>query len=163
MSGRNKEKMVEEAMVFNSLEHAKKVAEKEGKIIKFKLVCAGLSLLTSIVWLLYWFGCIKTAAAEDILGVPLLIGIVAMFVCTNISYFKYLWKSIVVAWFLIPVFPIDFVMCIMGAAVFFALSIYFPVVPCIMAVRQSYRKIQEAESYINASDGYTEFIPVVQL
>lgn len=155
MSRRNKEKetFIEEGMEFTSLEHAKQVAEKEGKKLKFKLICAGISLITTIVWLLYWFAGIEGTVMEEILGVPLVIGVVAMFVCTNISYFKYLWKSIVVAWFLIPIFPIDVLMCIMGAAVFFIFSIYFPIVPCIMAIRQSYQNKQEADSYIFMAEG----------
>lgn len=164
MSRKNKEKetFIEEGIEFTSLEHAKQVAEKEGKKLKFKLICAGISLLTTIVWLLYWFAGIEGTVMEEILGVPLVIGVVAMFVCTNISYFKYLWKSIVVAWFLIPIFPIDVLMCIMGAAVFFIFSIYFPIVPCIMAIRQSYGNKQEACAYILSAESYVNSVPVEQ-
>ena len=89
-----------------------------GKLIaKFgtkKLICAGISLLTTIVWLLYWFAGIEGTAMEDVLGVPLVIGVVAMFVCTNISYFKYFGKCCKITWFLIPIFPIKkqaFIFC----------------------------------------------------
>ena len=98
--------MFEKGTEFTNLNHAKQVAEKEGKKIKFKLICAGISLLTTIVWLLYWFAGIEGTAMEDVLGVPLVIGVVAMFVCTNISYFKYFGKCCKITWFLIPIFPI---------------------------------------------------------
>ncbi len=160
---KNKETMFEKGTEFTNLNHAKQVAEKEGKKIKFKLICAGISLLTTIVWLLYWFAGIEGTAMEDVLGVPLVIGVVAMFVCTNISYFKYFGKCCKITWFLIPIFPIDIIFCIMGGVAFMMASLYVPVLPCLITLYQSYITKKEAENYISVTDDYTELIPVVQL
>lgn len=160
---KNKETMFEKGTEFTNLNHAKQVAEKEGKKIKFKLICAGISLLTTIVWLLYWFAGIEGTAMGDVLGVPLVIGVVAMFVCTNISYFKYFGKCCKITWFLIPIFPIDIIFCIMGGVAFMMASLYVPVLPCLITLYQSYITKKEAENYISVTDDYTELIPVVQL
>lgn len=149
---KNKETMFEEGMQFTSLEHAKQVSEKERKKLIFKLICAGLSVLTTIVWLLFYFTGIEGTAAEDILGIPLVIGLIAMLVCTNINYLRYLWKSIKIAWFLIPIFPIDLFCSIFGAAAFFALSVYMPVIPCLMTLRQSHITKKDADEYISACE-----------
>lgn len=153
---RTKRKMFDEGMQFTSLEHAKQVSEKEGKKIKFKLICAGISVLTTVVWVIEWLTGVGQTALGDVLGVVMIIGWIAMFVCTNIRYFKYLWNSIVIAWFLIPIFPIDLMCCIVGAVVFFGFSLYAPVVPCLLALRQSHLTKREADEYISSvenSDG----------
>ena len=159
---KTKETMFEKGTEFVNLNHAKQVAEKEGKKIKFKLICSAISLVTSIAWLIYGSG-VEGTTAEDILGWFVVIGVAAMLVCTNINYFKYFGKCCKITWFLIPVFPIDLIFCVMGGAAFMMSSLYAPVVPCLISLYQSYVNKKEADNYISLTDNYTEYIPVVQL
>lgn len=164
MSGKvkTKETMFEKGAEFANLNQAKQVAEKEGKKIKFKLICAAISLVTSIAWLIYGSG-VEGTTAEDVLGWLVVIGVAAMLVCTNVSYLKYFGKCCKITWFLIPIFPIDLIFCIMGGVAFMMASLYVPVLPCLITLYQSYITKKEAENYISAADSYAEFIPVVQL
>ena len=73
---KTKETMFEKGTEFVNLNHAKQVAEKEGKKIKFKLICSAISLVTSIAWLIYGSG-VEGTTAEDILGWFVVIGIAA--------------------------------------------------------------------------------------
>lgn len=159
---KTKETMFEKGTEFVNLNHAKQVSEKEGKKIKFKLICSAISLVTSIAWLIYGSG-VEGTTAEDILGWFVVIGIVAMFACTNISYFKYFGKCCKITWFLIPIFPIDIIFCILGGTAFMMASLYVPVLPCLITLYQSYITKKEADNYISLTDNYTEDIPVVQL
>ena len=159
---KTKETMFEKGTEFVNLNHAKQVAEKEGKKIKFKLICSAISLVTSIAWLIYGSG-VEGTTAEDILGWLVVIGVAAMLVCTNISYLKYFGKCCKITWFLIPIFPVDLIFCVMGGVAFMMASLYVPVLPCLITLYQSYITKKEAENYISVTDDYAEFIPVVQL
>ena len=152
---KTKETMFEKGTEFVNLNHAKQVAEKEGKKIKFKLICSAISLVTSIAWLIYGSG-VEGTTAEDILGWFVVIGIAAMLVCTNISYLKYFGKCCKITWFLIPVFPIDIIFCIMGGVAFMMASLYAPVIPCLISLYQSYITKKEADTFISAYDYGTE-------
>ena len=149
-----REEMFVKGLQFANLSQAKQISEKEGKKLKFQLICAGISVLTTVAWLLFWFTGIEGTPAEDALAVPLILGWLAMLVGSNKNYIRYLGKSVKITWFLIPLFPIDLLMCIMGAVVFFIFSVYFPIVPCLMTVYQSYLTKKDADSYISAFESY---------
>ncbi|MBQ3007551.1 MAG: hypothetical protein IJD78_08325 [Clostridia bacterium] len=152
---KTKETMFEKGAEFVNLNQAKQVAEKEGKKIKFKLICGAISLVTSIAWLIYGSG-VEGTIAEDILGWLVVIGIAAMLICTNISYLKYFGKCCKITWFLIPIFPVDLIFCVMGGVAFMMASLYVPVLPCLITLYQSYITKKEADSYIAAYNGYSE-------
>lgn len=156
---KTKETMFEKGAEFATLNQAKQVSEKEGKKIKFKLICAAISLVTSIAWLIYGSG-VEGTTAEDILGWLVVIGLAAMLVCTNISYFKYFGKCCKITWFLIPIFPIDIIFCVMGGVAFMMASLYVPVIPCLFTLYQSYITKKEADSYISAYNYGSEPVPV---
>ena len=159
---KTKETMFERGTEFTNLNHAKQVAEKEGKKLKFKLICAAISIVNSVAWLIYNSG-VEGTAAEDILGWLVVIGFGAMLVCTNVSYLKYFAKCCKITWFLIPIFPIDLIFCVLGGVGFMMASLYAPIIPCLISIYQSYLTKKEADNYVSLTDGYTEYIPVVQL
>lgn len=156
---RKKETMFDNDVGFVNPSHAKKVLEQATKKFKLQGICSLIAIPSTIAWIITMTGVGQGTALEAVLGITSLIGWLAMIVAVNKDYFKYIAKSVKIAWYLIPVFPMDLALCIFGGAMFFAVSIYVPMIPCLMSLHQTSIIKKAAETYIAAcecDDRYVE-------
>ena len=159
MARKNKEKeiMFEKGMEFSSAAEAKAFYDKADKKFKFTLICSAIASLGSVVWALSKTAIYAHPVGMEVCDVILKIALLAMLVCTNVNYLRYLWKSIKITWFIVPIFPIDVFFAVFGAAAFLIVSLIAPVVPCLMTLYQAYINKKEAEKYLSLAGGFNSF------
>lgn len=130
-------------------EYAQKLYNKETQKFKLKLICAGISLLTSISWLFYFLlESIMPTTVEDLLLIPMAVGIIAAVVAGPITVVKTVFKIARTGWHIIPFFLLDIVGFLFGL-IFAVLGLLFvPVLYCAIILYQSYNTKKEAESFL---------------
>lgn len=145
---KSKETMFETGMQFESESYAQEVYNKADKKFKFTLICGGISLLSTIAWLLSTTSLYSYPVGTEIIDAMLKTGFIAMLICTNVNYLKYFFKAIKITWFIVPIFPIDIFFCIFGGAAFFIMSLFVPVVPCLITLNQARINKKEAAEFL---------------
>lgn len=156
---KKRETMFEKGMEFTSVADAQATYNKADKKFKFTLICSAVSILATIAWALSSTAIYAHPVGMEICDAMMKVGLIAMFIGTNVNYFKYLFKAIKITWFIIPIFPLDLFFCLFGAAAFFIFSLFLPVVPCLFTLYQTYINKKEAETYLASAGGFCEAEP----
>lgn len=114
-----------------------------------KLICAGVSLLTSVSWLIYLLlESVLPTTVEDLLLVPLGIGIIATIISGPITVVKTIFKIARTGWYIIPFFLLDIVVFLFGL-IFAVLGLLFvPVLYCAINLYQSNKTKKAAEEFL---------------
>lgn len=130
-------------------EYAQKLYEKETQKFKIKVICAGISLLTSISWLLYFLlESVLPTAVEDLLLVPLGIGIIATIVAGPITVLKTIFKVGKIGYTIMPIILLDAFCFIIGICLALAALLIVPVLYCAVILYQSYKTKKAAEEFL---------------
>lgn len=128
-------------------EYAQKTYDQESAKFKFKLICAGLSLLTSLGWLLQSvLG--DSQFASILTGILLLIGFAATIISSPITLIKTAFKLVRFGWYIVPFALVDLFGAAVGAMAAIALFGFAPVVYCVIGLYQSYLSKKEAERFL---------------
>ncbi len=130
-------------------EYAQKLYEKETQKFKIKVICAGVSLLTSISWLLYFLlESVLPTAIEDLLLIPLGIGIIAAIISGPITIIKTIFKVGKIGYTIMPIILLDIFCFIMGILVALVALVYVPILHCAVILYQSYKAKKAAEEFL---------------
>lgn len=130
-------------------EYAQKIYEKETQKFKLKLICAGVSLLTSISWLLYFLlESVSPTAIEDLLLISLGIGIIATIVSGPITIIKTIFKVGQIGYTIMPIILLDVFCFIIGIWLALAALLIAPVLHCAVILYQSYKNKKAAEEFL---------------
>lgn len=149
-------------------EYAQKLYDKETQKFKLKLICAGISLLTSISWLLFFLlESVMPTTVEDLLLIPMAVGIIVAVVAGPITVVKTVFKIAGTGWRIIPFFLLDIVGFLFGL-IFAVLGLLFvPVLYCAIILYQSYNTKKEAEAFLaldhTMSKGQTVEVPITDV
>lgn len=149
---RKKEAMFDKEVGFVNPSHAKKVLEQSTKKFKFQGICSLIAIPSTIAWVFIMSETGQGTALESVFGITSMIGWLAMIIAVNKEFFKHLAKTAKIAWYLIPIFPMDLVLSLFSGAMYFAISIYAPVIPCLMSLHQTSIIKKAAENYIAACE-----------
>ena len=126
--------------------HARELLEKESKKFKFKLICTGISVLTTIMWVL---GFVIEYIMVGISG----IGILATIICGPIEIFKIIGKFIKYGFYIGVAFPLFLILTVpMAALLAVYLLIFAPVIYSAVALYNSYQKKKDAEIFLGLLD-----------
>ena len=131
-------------------EYAQKVYDKETKRFKLKLICAGVSLIGSICGFVLFNGSgMDRGFLMSLMGILWGLGIVATFVAGSLlNFFKIILKFGQAAYNIVPYIFIDMLCFVFGAALGLIVCFVFPVVPCSLALYQSYHNLKDAKDYL---------------
>ena len=141
---------------FSSSEYAKQLYIKENKKLKFKIICAAISLFTPLVWVFFFsFKDVpfttNSQLMDNVLGffiVGLFIaGIVATIISNPVQIIKTTFKLAAFGWFLVPFIIADIMAAILGVCVSIIVLMFVPTLHCVVGIYQSYRNKKDAEVY----------------
>lgn len=130
-------------------EYAQKLYEKETQKFKMKVICAGISLLTSISWLLYFLlESVLPTTVEDLLLIPITIGMIATIIAGPITIIKTIFKVSKIGWDIMPFFILGMLGFLFGF-IFAVLALLFvPILHCAVILYQSYKTKKAAEEFL---------------
>lgn len=133
--------------------HARELLEKESKKFKFKLICTGISVLTTIMWVLgFTIDDLPNVIEYIMVGISG-IGILATIICGPIEIFKIIGKFIKYGFYIGVAFPLFLILTVpMAALLAVYLLIFAPVIYSAVALYNSYQKKKDAEIFLGLLD-----------
>ena len=147
MAGKKEKPSLFEKKEFHGVEYAQKEYDKECIIFKVRLICAGLSLLPTIAFLLS--SSIGDSAVVDTIFTALgFIGWIATIVANPLITVKTIFKFGKVGHWIIPFIFFDLIGFILGLALGVMVFIGAPVIFCLIGVWQSYLNKKDARLYM---------------
>ncbi len=138
---------------FSSSEYAKQLYIKENKKLKFKIICALISLLTPLVFILLYttkkagIELVNNAFSEMFFTVLFCAGIGATIISNPLQIVKTTWKLMLFGWYIVPIVFIDLI-AVIFCLWFSMIALFFiPTIHCAIGIYQSYRNKKDAEVY----------------
>ena len=131
----------------HGVDYAQTMYDKESTKFKIKCICAGVSLLAPLAWLLsVLFG---DAGFLNILEtVFLCIGCGATLIANPIVSVKTIWKFGTAGYWVLPFIIINLIGFILGIFLALVILAMFPTFYCIIGLIQSHRNKKDARDYL---------------
>ncbi len=138
---------------FDSSEYAKQLYQKETRKLKFKIICAAISLLTPLAWAVFMF----TELGNNLfvgytMGTFLYAGIAATIISNPIQILKTTLKAGAFGWYIAPILLIDILTFMLGLAISVIALLLVPTIHCGVGVYQCYRNRKDAEVYFTLNN-----------
>ncbi len=152
-NAKTKEKLFER-VVMTDQEFAQQTYDSEQKKFKFKLVCTGISLFSTVGYFL-WKVDLGTFLNE-LIAFLTVAGWIATLLSSPLNILKTIFKFAKIGWYIVPFYLIDLIGAILGAVLALYIFYAFPVVFCIIGLFQSYLNKEDAKEYLMS---YDEDIP----
>lgn len=153
MENQKKKVQLFEGVEISDLEYARTVYNKEKSRLKFKLICAGIALLTSIIWL--FSDTIKDLhVISTVMAIIMSAGYVAALISCPFVIIKTVFKVARFMYALVPFILLDVFAGAIGLVAALFVFLYAPVAYCAIGIYQSYKNLNEAKAfltYYNAS------------
>lgn len=137
-----------ERMVIEDQEFAQQIYDKEQKKFKFKLICAGISLFSTIGYFLWNVN--LGALLNELIAFGAIAGWVATLISSPLNVLKTILKFAKIGLYVVPFYLIDLIGAVLGAALALYIFYAFPVVFCIIGLYQSYLNKKDAEDYLTS-------------
>lgn len=129
-------------------DYAEKIVEKETTKFKFKLICTGVSLLTSIIWLFMDILEKSPGIIGDFFAILMILGWVATFIANPLTVIKTIWKCIYYGWYIVPIVFVDLCTAAIGFVIALFVLLYAPVIYCLIGLYSSYKAKKSAEEFL---------------
>ncbi len=156
---KEKEKFFER-MEISDPEYAQKVYNKEHNWFKFKLICAGIALPTSIIW--FFSDAIKDLPViSTVMAIIMSAGYVAALISCPFMIIKTVFKVARFMYALVPFILLDVFAGAIGLVAALFMFLYAPAVYCAIGIYQSYKNLNEAKAFLAYYDA-SEVIEVVE-
>ena len=150
MKNVKKQERLFERIEITDQEFAQKMYNDEPKKFKFKLICAGISLFSTVGFFL-WKVDLGTFL-NNLIAFVSIAGWIATIISSPLNVLKTIVKFAKIGRYIIPFYFFDLIGVVLGA--FLALYIFygFPIIYCIIGLYQSYLNKKAAKDYLNLSN-----------
>lgn len=131
----------------HGIEYAQKEYDMECLRFRMKLVCAGISLLSPLSFLVFSiFGDVGIWNVIETLMIVVACG--ATLAANPIISLRTVWKFGVIGYWIVPFLLINFIGFILGIFLALMLFIVFPTFYCVIGLIQSYRDKKDTRTYL---------------
>lgn len=148
-NAKTKEKLFER-MVIEDREFAQQTYDKEAKKFKFKLICTGISLFSTLGCFLWKVD--LGAFLNELIAFVTIAGWIATIISSPLNVLKTIVKFAKIGWYIVPFYLFDLIGATLGAVLALYIFYAFPVVFCIIGLYQSYLNKKYSEEYLELGD-----------
>lgn len=155
MSKKTKEKVkLFEKAVLSDAGAARELYEKEDKQFKFRLICTGIALVSTIVSII---GLTVWSSMPDIIAViSLVLGVAAAILSGPVNVVKLFLKTGKLFYYIMPIFILDIAMFGIGLVFALMIFVFAPVVFTAFNLYQSYINRKDAEAFLALNNNLKE-------
>lgn len=146
---KKKEKLFERVEITDQ-EFAQLTYDTEQKKFKFKLICTGISLFSTLGVFLWKVD--LGAILNELIAFVTIAGWVATLISSPLNVLKTIVKFAKIGWYIVPFYLIDLIGAALGAVLALYIFYAFPVVFCVIGLYQSYLNKKDAEEYLELVD-----------
>lgn len=148
-NAKTKEKLFER-MEITDQKFAQQIYDKEQKKFKFKLICTGISLFSTVGYFLWKVD--LGAFLNELIAFVTVTGWVATLISSPLNVLKTIVKFAKIGWYIVPFYLFDLIGAALGAGLALYIFYAFPVVFCVIGLYQSYLNKKDAEEYLEFGD-----------